>query len=390
MMVGVIGLGKLGLPFALTFAQTGASVCVWDHSEEARRAVAIKIPHIDEPQVRSMLEHSNLTMLEPHKIAAVCHVIFIIVPTPSLDDRSFDTTYVEQAIKDLGHYSYGSRVVAVVSTVSPGTCDGVLEPLCDTRGLKLVYSPTLIALGTVVNDLKSPEVQIIGVGRDPLPGHTVATAMRRMAPDAEQRKMSYISAEITKLSGNAFTTMKIAFANVLGQLSDQYGADVDDVTNALGLHRRIGRPGLTAGAGFGGPCFPRDTGAFAAAGAHIGTVIHALNEEHLSYVVTKAMELRGVTRGSPMNFTFTVIGRSYKENTSYRIESFGDKIADRLERHGAVHATSTRDADLVVIAQPLANVNLCDQIREGATVYDLWRTHEYLAKCPVDYHKFGA
>jgi UDPglucose 6-dehydrogenase len=377
MTVGVIGLGRLGLPFALTFVRAGAHVLAWDSDPVVRDAVRERVALNDEPQVAQMLERHPPTLATADEIARRAHVIFIVVPTDSLPDGSFDNSRVLAAIDDLSdgvQYNANVPVIAIVSTVSPGALTGVVAPATWRRSMRLVYTPTLIALGSVVEDLQRPDVQIVGYNDvDPDAALVVSSALRMITTRTPPLAlMSYESAAVTKLALNVFVTMKISFANVLARLCDEHLADVDDVTNALGHDQRIGHLALRAGAGFGGPCFPRDVAAFQAAG---GTLLDpaAMNEAHLGYVVQRILE-----NASLQDATFVVLGREYKEGTSYRIASFGDRLDEMLTALGGRPVDLVPDADVVVVAQPLHDVNLAGSIKKGALVYDLWRQHEYL------------
>lgn len=392
--VGVVGLGKLGLPFALTFARAGADVLVWDEADDVRRAVENRHAHIDEPHVQKMLESYTLKILEPREMMKSADVIFIIVPTPSLANGSFDHSHVLAAIEALGE---GNAVIAVVSTLSPGTLTHVLVPLVRKRGLALVYTPTLIALGTVVHDLTNPDVLIIGHDGSGFAASHALVALRVIARNAPAKVTDYESAAIAKLASNVFVTMKIGFINSVAQLCDLHNANVDDVTFMLGHNKRIGPKSLTAGAGFGGPCFPRDAAAFAVAGGELGDAVLELNESHLTYVVNRIVALLRDVRDpfecntyvSVRDSTFTVLGRAYKEGAAYRIESFGDRIADALTKLGMLDVR-VETADVVVIAQPLKARDLSDLVKPGAIIYDLWRRHGYLAALPnVTYVRLG-
>lgn len=383
MSVGVIGLGKLGLPFALTLAQAGYHVLVHDADDDVLRAIAGRRSHIDEPGVQDMLEQFTLERVVPVLMSRQAHVIFIVVPTPSKEDGTFDDSLVLQAIGSLGEAPRDRRrVVAVVSTLSPGFTKSV-KPFVELLRYRLVYAPTLIALGTVIHDLTQPDVLLVG-GENVTANVDVSTILRAAAPTAPIVYTDLESAAIAKLASNAFVTMKIAFANCLAQLCDRYLGDVDDVTEMLGHNQRIGPKSLTAGAGFGGPCFPRDTRAFYAAGARLGHVVDELNAEHLTYVADVVFN----KASGPTRFNFTVLGHSYKDGSNYRIESFGDMLHAELVRRGA-YPVAAQDADAVIIAQPLRDTKLT-VLKKGAVVFDLWRTHRYLdANTDIHYVPLG-
>jgi UDPglucose 6-dehydrogenase len=388
--VGVLGLGKLGLPLALTFAEAGHRVLTWDVDDVARQAVIDKVMHIDEVHVPELLQAYPLELVPPSFIAEMADIVFVIVPTPSIADGSFDDSYVRNAITSLiGARGHGP-IVSVISTLSPGSCRRLAQ-FAHAHDMQFVYTPTMIALGSVVHDLREAEMQIVGHGpshNDRRSGLLAAAVMKSVAGNTPQAFMSYESAEITKIASNAFSTLKIAFFNTLGQICGEVpGADVDEVCDGLRLRGHIGTKLTTPGAGFGGPCFPRDTSAFAAIGHserhELGHIIHELNEDHVRYVSRMAVDLRPDAR------TFAILGREYKDGSNYRIESFGDQLAEQLTKYGLT-AVASIDADVVIIAMPLKKIDLCGKIHHKSVVIDLWRTHGYLAECPhVTYVPFG-
>jgi UDPglucose 6-dehydrogenase len=357
--------------------------------------------HISEPDVDRLLSECTLKVGTLDDVAAYADVIFVVVPTPSLPDGTFSNEHIRDVITNLPKRSLNVEslegpIVALVSTVSPGsfTGPGNLNELTRSRGYHLVYTPTLIALGTVIHDLIEPDVQMVGIML-PTPDdgtwnayNIIVQALESIIIDSPIIVTDFESAALAKLASNVFVTMKIGFANVLAQACDKINGNVTDVTYILGLNRRIGAKSLAAGAGYGGPCFPRDAAAFAAVDpmGSVGMIGHAtqrINQRHLHYVIREIK--RAVVKADA---TFAVLGHNYKEGSAYEIESFGANVADHLKLFfEEVHAS---DADVVVIAQPLRDTDLSPVIRPGAYVYDLWGAHRYLAeRGDVAYKQLG-
>lgn len=391
MNIGVIGLGKLGLPFALTMAHAGHRVLVYDTNPEVRELVRMRKAYIDEPEIPEMMAKYHLEVASPDEMGQTAHVVFIIVPTPSNEDSTFDNSYILDALNHLPsiNHQVSPRVVSIVSTVSPGSFTGLfnLVDVAAARGWELVYTPTLIALGSVVHNLVYPDVQIVG-GQRSSHGVRITTLALQSMMSGPIVEMDYESAAICKLASNVFVTLKIGFANTLAHLCDHLGGDVDLVTKALGHNKRIGDKALTAGAGYGGPCFPRDAAAFSVINtklpsALLGYITDELNRAHLDYITDKTIEL-AVEVGAT---TFCVFGRAYKDNSSHTIESFGDKLSDRLEEKLEIAVVD--QADIVVVAQPMAGCNLTDVLKNHAVVYDLWRAHTYLIEDRKDVTYFA-
>jgi|SRR5882757_406855 len=385
--IGVLGLGKLGLPLALTLSQhANNSVAVWDNDEDVRNSFSKKESHINEPLVDTMLKTTtSITLVHPSRMNLTEDIIFIVTPTPSLPDGSFDSSYVAQAIRSLDLPETGGPIIAVMSTLSPGSCRK-LSPLIAPG--KLVYTPIIIALGTVVYDLRNPELHIIG-GSNSITINDTANVLLTLCQTAKQHFMSYESAELTKLSANAFATMKIGFTNTVAQMCDLYpGANIEEISAALSIHKRIGPWCMTAGAGFGGPCLPRDTHAFSAAGGTLfGDNSDLINNDHVIWIVRKMIRASNVA--PTLDRTFMVMGTTYKEGSDYEIESFGNKIAEFFTSLGLSAVDSSTDADFVVISQPMRKTTF-EYFKEGAVVMDLWRSHKYLINNEhITYIPFG-
>lgn len=386
MNIGVLGLGKLGMPLAAVYAAAaGHSVCGWDVDPSIREDVRHGTIEHAEPEVTDMLTDCPIRLTEPDRMAQQCDAVFVVVPTLSLSTGAYDAEHVIDSIVSLGRKRdrEESLPVIIVSTVSPGTCDALLSVI--PPWMRLVYAPTLIALGSVVNDLTMPDVQIVGVASNDVEAEARAHhVLHSAAPYALHCEMSYESAEIAKVALNAYVTMKITFANVIGQVCDQYEhADVDDVLEAIGYDHRIGQDALTAGAPYGGPCFPRDNRAFKQAAGAVDTLaglVDHLNDAHLEYLFHRAL--------MPAPFKFAVLGHSYKDGVDIRIASFGDRLAEMLASHGGTPAP-TENADVVIIAMPLRDESLAEKVNNDARVIDVWRTHVYLEGIVKEYVGLG-
>lgn len=398
MNIGVLGLGKLGLPLACVYANAGHDVWVWDSNEEVRKAITGDVLPDIEPGVHELFHkvsrEERLALCDPPTIGVICDVAFVVVPTPSMPTGEFSDEHVRAALASLcpgdeGEFAALYRQnhkplhVVIVSTVSPGTCDRLIGEI--PSNMKLSYAPTFIALGEVLHHLTDPVAQLIGAA-DPRESAYVETVLRSVAPRGTYRHMSLISAELGKITFNAFMTLKIVFSNIVGQICDNHrGADVDDVLETISLDPRISGPLSRAGGAYGGPCLPRDNRAFARAAGLIDTLaaqVHESNRRHTQYIAYLAAE--GKT-----TFSFAVLGMSYKDGVEYHIESFGAEIAEILTHLGGTEADTTQDADVVVIAMPLRDHDLHPMINPTARVIDVWRTHDYLKSHVRDYVAFG-
>jgi UDPglucose 6-dehydrogenase len=279
MKLGVIGLGKLGLPLAAVLADADFQVIGFDKDVELINKLSTGYKDFSEPQLKELLLKNSSKLGYVRTIKDVvdnCELIFIIVPTPSDKDGFFSNRNLVSVIAEIGKILKQSKetnlVINIVSTVMPGSCENELIPkLEECSGLKVgeeigfCYSPEFIALGSVIENMKFPDMHLIG-SINPKSADVLKDILLQISGDSVPvRKMTLTEAEIVKISINNFITMKISFTNMLAQLSEEYaGVDIDIITQAMGLDSRIGSKYMKAGTSFGGPCFPRDTTALEA------------------------------------------------------------------------------------------------------------------------------
>ena len=277
--VSVVGLGKLGACMAACMAAKGIRVVGVDINEETVAAMRHGQAPTYEPGLAELLatvKPANLMVTTDIAAIAETDTTFIVVPTPSEPNGAFSLRYVKEAAQNIGRVlrdKPGYHVVAVTSTVLPGSTEyGILPILERESGKKLgdfglCYNPEFIALGTVIRDFLNPDFVLIGES-DQFAGAQVARIYGQVCksdqshwtPSQPMVHMSIPSAELAKIAINGFVTTKIAYANMLSDLCEKTpGANVDDVTRALGMDRRIGPKYLKAGMGYGGPCVPTGT-----------------------------------------------------------------------------------------------------------------------------------
>lgn len=271
--VGVLGLGKLGLVLAMVLDVHGKHrVTGCDVSTRPTDILAGRVEPPKESDISALLRNNRINVVnDPATLVANADVIFVAVQTPHPAEydgtvpapevtRDFEYGYLTNAVRWLSRAAYQQNkdiTIAVVSTVLPGTCDRLLRPLLTDR-VTLVYTPSLIALGSVAEDLLNPEFVILGAD-----SYDEAQPVMEVYASLHSRPvvtMSIPSAELTKVAYNTYTSMKIVFANTMLEIAEKTGADADDVTKTLGLATTNLMSGkyLRGGIGGGGYCHPRD------------------------------------------------------------------------------------------------------------------------------------
>ena len=349
MKILVIGLGKLGLPIAATIAQSGYIVLGYDSSTPLIDSLNNKTYKSREPGLLDLLnsESKALEFCSKLNLESLQDVdlIFIIVPTPRLPDGSFSNDFVIKAINEIGPLiksKESKTAICIVSTVMPGSCDGEITETLELvtgqvlgKKIGLSYHPEFIALGSVIENLRYPDFHLLGTSHSWVASLVEPVLASTTAAEVICTKMSLLEAELVKISINNFLTMKIAFANSLLQLADVFKVvNINNVTNAIGMDSRIGSKYLTAGAPYGGPCFPRDTHAMSKLFKDISlpnslsSVTSELNQDYIKFLINKISNLAN------KNDVIGVLGISYKLGTPVIDESPGVLIALALINQG--------------------------------------------------------
>jgi UDPglucose 6-dehydrogenase len=359
--VSVIGIGKLGAPMVACFAAAGFRVTAVDLNPQKVEAVNRGLPPVNEPGLAELMKEAGDRLTATRDIAeAVRHseVTFVVVATPSESGGGFSLQYTLPACEAIGRalaFKKSFHLVVLTSTVMPGSTGGqVLAALERSSGKRcgkdfgLCYNPEFIALGTVIRDFYYPDFLLIGES-DPHSGDLLAGLYKQVCKNSPPiARMNFVNAEITKLAVNTYITTKISYANMLARLCEKLPeADVNVVTDALGLDTRIGGKYLKGAVSYGGPCFPRDNRALAALAARVGAssgLAEATDVFNRAQIKSLA-EL--VKRQYCGDGAIGVLGLAYKPDTDVVEESFGLLLAQELSTANLpviVYDPSARDA----------------------------------------------
>lgn len=370
-MIGCIGLGKLGLPLAL-FLSKEYDVIGIEKNKEFVHKINNKVSPIREPGVPELLVDSDLRASTDYKDLKGCEVIFIVLPTPSKPDFSFDDSYLIEAIKEIDKHNIKADLI-INSTVRPGTC----EKLQRLTNNNIVYNPFFIALGNVLYDLAYPDFVLIGGHSDKLLEIYGVLGLDKLEIKTHKE------AEIIKLTLNSFVTMKINYANMLGEISEKAGVNVDNITNTLSKDRRIGGAYLKSGLPYGGTCFPRDNLALAEfleslkINASLPLDVHMFNKRRIRSILKLVNGFKGNN--------VLILGKGYKSNTPIDIEAPSKWIADELKGYNIdiIDTTQTpqitKRYDLIILASQdkfctdLTKEQMRSMINSEGYILDCWR-----------------
>ena len=346
--VSVIGLGKLGGTMAGCLASRGFNVIGVDVSQKAVDALNAGNAPAQETGLNELIRENTqrLRATLNHEDAILnSDLSFVIVPTPSDERGAFTIQYAAYAFEAIGK-ALAKRekyhTVVLTSTVLPGATRYGLLPILEKfsgkqcgKGFGLCYSPEFIALGTVIRDFLHPDFYLVGEF-DERSGDALESVNARVALNqAPSKRMSIENAELAKLSVNSFVTLKISYANMLADLCERIpGGDVDVVSDAIGLDKRIGRRYLTGGFGYGGPCFPRDNVALNFIGKYLGasTPLLEVNDNYNRTISPRFVEK--LTPHLKKGSTVAVLGLAYKPLSHVIEESAGIYLCLALSNKG--------------------------------------------------------
>jgi UDPglucose 6-dehydrogenase len=326
MNIGVVGVGRLGICFALLLEQAGHQVLGSDIRANYVAGLNRKEIATNEPQVAEMLAASTgfQATTDTRQVVKNNDIIYIMVATPSLADGSYDVSAVWRVVEDVNEcdFDIAGKVLVVGCTTNPGDCAKIQNALA-SKGIKVLYNPEFIAQGSIIRDLQQADMVLIG-GDD----QAVMDRYAELYNDIQTTKprvhtMSLTAAEIVKIGVNCFLTTKISYANTLGQVLIKSGLteDVAKALAAVGGDTRVGSKYLRFGFGFGGPCLPRDNRSFGhyanklGLKFNLGTIVDGFNREHAEFLRDYFIEVNADHRAYYME---TI---SYKPNTDIFEES---------------------------------------------------------------------
>lgn len=336
--IAVIGIGRLGLCLALQLERAGYEVLGIDVRADYVRLVNSKTLRSPEPGVEEALRDS-VHFRASHRLESLsefpARLIFIAAPTPTAAVGGYDHSILDQLFARLYALPLPKtrRDVVVTATTLPGYCDAQAAE-ASRHGYQLSYKPEFIAQGSVMHDLQNPDQLIIGAADDAAAELIASVFSRVCLSQPAVFRMSRLSAEIAKLATNCFLTMKISFANAIGDLCTSAGAEAEKVLSVVGADTRIGAKFLSYGFGYGGPCFPRDNRALAYFAEQRGFPLHLskatdeVNQQHLDFQVAQYLSAYGPDE----DIHFTSV--TYKAGTDILEESQALALALRLAHAG--------------------------------------------------------
>src|SRR5436189_1642494 len=332
--LGVIGAGWVGLVTAACFADLGHHVWVRDVVQEkidtlARGEVPIYEPGLPE-LITKNAERLHWT-LDMDDVVQNTELLFCCVDTPPTYSGDADLSRVMKVVEEIGDLE--SHALIMKSTVPVGTGRSIKRRL---QKMGYTSNPEFLKEGSAIADFQKPDRVVVGAGsEDQEFGDRVEALYQPL--DCPMVRTDVASSEMIKLASNAFLATKISFINEIANVSEELGADVEEVARGMGLDSRIGPQFLRAGSGYGGSCFPKDVSALKQLAGNTGyhfqllTAVIEVNELQKRRVVSKLQKHLGSLVGKEI----ALLGLAFKPNTDDMREASSLVLAARLQADGA-------------------------------------------------------
>ncbi|WP_323639486.1 UDP-glucose 6-dehydrogenase TuaD [Bacillus pumilus] len=341
--IAVIGTGYVGLVSGTCFADIGNRVICCDIDESKINSLKSGVVPIYEPGLKELIEtntEEGRLLFTTNIPAAIreSEIIYIAVGTPMTAQGEADLTYVKAVAQTIGEHLNGYKIIVNKSTVPVGTgrlVQAIVEKASRSKyPFDVVSNPEFLREGSAIKDTMNMERVVIG---------STSSHASEIIKELHEPFQTVVvetnleSAEMIKYAANAMLATKISFINDIANICDRVGADVEKVSEGVGLDSRIGQKFLKAGVGFGGSCFPKDTKALLKIAETVGyrfklieSVVET-NTHQRAYLVKKLMDVYGDIKGK----TISVLGLAFKPNTNDLRSSPALDIIPMLQDLGA-------------------------------------------------------
>ena len=343
MNICVIGVGYVELVTGAVFADLGNEVICIDVVEEKIKMlqegkIPIYEPGLEEMVVRNTKDSRLFFSTSIAKGVKRAEIIFICVGTPPRANGETDLSYVEAAAKGIAEAMDSYKIIVNKSTVPVGTGDFVRKIIEKNKKVDtdfdVVSNPEFLREGSAIQDTICPDRIVIGA-----PNKKVAMKLLELYATLGRPMLitDVYSAEIIKYASNAFLATKISFINAIANICEKAGANVTDVTRGMGYDSRIGPDFLSAGLGFGGSCFPKDSESLVQTSAKLGynfdllQAVININKERGAHFVNLIK-----ARINPLSDKILgVLGLAFKPNTDDMRDAKSIEIINSLLNEGA-------------------------------------------------------
>ena len=372
--VGVVGLGYVGLPLVVAFAQAGSEVIGFDINDRLISDLRSGSSHIEDVPAGQLADvAAAVTYTSDAAPLSTCDAVIVCVPTPLTDNREPDLTALESAAIQLSKVLKPGQLVVLESTTYPGTTRELLVPILEQSGLKagfdfaVAFSPERVDPGRIDFTLRNTP-KVVGGYTDAC--RKRATDLYSPVCDNLVEVSSTEAAELTKLLENIFRSVNIALVNEMAVLTDRMGIDIWEVVAAAST-KPYGFMRFEPGPGMGGHCLPVDPFYLSwrarqfDMSAEFIELAGKTNQQMPYYCVDRITRVLNGAQLPLSGSRILLVGVSYKSGVGDMREAPALKIIELLQRAGAIisyhdpHVDQIKGCDLKSI-DLAAGLAACD------------------------------
>lgn len=377
-VIGIVGLGYVGLPLAVTFAEAGFQVISFDMQPERVSLVnqgKSYIADISDKEIAVVVGDNRLKATTDQSQLKGADAICICVPTPLTKTREPDLSYVVQVSTDLYPHLQPGQLIVLESTTYPGTTREVILPILERSKLKagrdfyLAYSPERVDPGNKRYSIKNTPKVVGGIDAE-------STRMAELLYCQVAESVVTVScpevAEMTKVFENVFRSVNIALVNELAQICESMGISVWEVIDTA-ASKPFGYMPFYPGPGVGGHCIPLDPYYLASKAREYDfhtrfiELAAEINERMPYYITSRIMEILNNYGKSLKGAGVLVLGVAYKKDVADLRESASLKLLRLLRDRGArISYNDPAVASIQIAEETLASVELTDAVLSAA------------------------
>ena len=373
-VIGIVGLGYVGLPLAVSFAEAGFEVLGFDIREENVESVNLGhsyITDVDSESIKTAIADKRLEATTDQSRLKEVDVICICVPTPLTKTKEPDLSYVIYESEEISKYIQPGQLVVLESTTYPGTTKDVVLPKLERSGLKggqdfyLAYSPERVDPGSRNFNIRNTPKLVGGIDSQ---STKLAALFYHQVVEVVIQVSSPEVAEMTKIFENVFRSVNIALVNELTILCEKMGMNVWDVIDAAST-KPFGYMPFYPGPGIGGHCIPLDPYYLANKAReydfHTRFIELAadINEQMPYYVVNRIGEALNRNDKRLKDAKLLILGVAYKKDMNDTRESPSLKIIGTLRNKGATVMYNDPYIESIEIeGGVLQSINLTDEL----------------------------
>ena len=367
--IGVIGLGQVGLPTALTFCQEGFSVIGHDVNPDLLNLLERGKSPLEESGLENLLQsaiNQNTFHLDSNLKSTVTNsdVLIICVATPITADIRPNLSALENVCKSISEMSLEGKLILIESSIPPNTFKEIVMPIIGKnhvigKNCWAAFVPERFAPGQAISEIRKISRVIGKMDSD---SGELAKDLYQNIVDSQILITSVEVAEISKLVENTYRDVNVAFANEIGLICENYGIDVEELRKVCNTHPRVNL--LTPGPGVGGPCLPKDPYLLLNPSGkntiQSNIIMHSrkINDKmplHVIELVEKGLKEKNkkITHS-----TIAVLGVTYKANVSDTRFAPASQIIPNLLKKGA----------RVLVYDPFSKENF-----GGISISDVWK-----------------